>query len=668
MLNSSKNRTGAVKSILIIALFLFVEYGSVFSYSSDSLKVENDSTSLEIKDTTAANLPLFAPSEAHGALGNDFMTISKKDIVFQNYSTLSDILQDRLPFYPFSLGSYGQNNAFSVFGSLPSANSALFNGRPLFDAEFGSYNLNEQSPEFFEKIEILTGSDAAIIAGASGGAALNFQEIRYNSKTPYTRFWFAEGGSGFLGSDGILSQNIARNLNFTFGFRSIVADGEYSNNWLESWNVRALLRWNPSELASISLVENFTNHAVGTNGGVDKENTTNLYDALTATVRYLNTDERSIRHDMTLTASSFLDTLKKSEIQGSVYFSAYDKERRASDFLVAALNDSAQFFKYSAYYAGANARANIQLFDVFKLATGLDFQYINLDSSFYNESFAGSVLSAYARCELPLPIIDGKFSIGGRFTNRQDRVAKAFGGKLTVFDGLRNAYVIDISYADRMPTPVEGLVRQNETTSRALLYFSSNAEQDSSVDRRREGFKAGIGAGIVHLPIVARAKYDNSGAIIGVDCVNDDDFTMFNAFISGEILLMKNVWLKANINGFLRDNSTGTNLSSSGVSLLFKPYYEIAIGRSYARLGLSYECLIERKTPLYVPMTHSYISIDDENGFVSGALSIFASARLGAAFVKLSYNNVLSSGYYFLPYYPEMSGNLRLSVAWNFTD
>ncbi len=52
---------------------------------------------------------------------------------------------------------------------------------------------------------------------------------------------------------------------------------------------------------------------------------------------------------------------------------------------------------------------------------------------------------------------------------------------------------------------------------------------------------------------------------------------------------------------------------------------------------------------------------------MEGGITIFATLKLGEAYLRISYNNILSHIYY-VPYYPVYNGNFRLQVAWAFFD
>jgi outer membrane cobalamin receptor len=253
-----------VRFDLVFLLIFIITSLSLFAQDEQ----DTTKTKVAVKDSI-----IRIPLRNHGNLihikDTPNITIKKQDIQDINYTGLSDILQKKTPFYTQNQGSFGLFNSFSIFGAKPRSINFQFNGRNINDLDLGSLNPEQISTEFFESVEVYYGSDAIILGDNSAGALINFQEIRYNTEKPFTRLWFSEAGFEYLAADGVYSQNFARDWNFTLGFNTKAADGLYQDSWMNSWNFRGILRWNPSDRTSISLSENFTNHGIGTGGGVD---------------------------------------------------------------------------------------------------------------------------------------------------------------------------------------------------------------------------------------------------------------------------------------------------------------------------------------------------------------------------------------------------------------
>ncbi len=307
--------TRSIALTIITACTLFVAVGAVsFAASPDSARSRERDMPPPRRDTARATTPPVSatltpphvPLAAHGRISQlpmPAVVINKRDLELLPYFGLPDILRMKLPaLYPLSLGGYGQFTSFGAFGGGARDVSLRFNGRSLNSSTFGAYNLEQFPPEMAENFEIFTGADAVIFGDNASGLLVNVQEARHNSKTPYTRLWFAQGEYDYIASDGMLSQNIAEDLNATVGFRREYSVGRFANSGFDIWNVRGALRYSLSDEASFTFTEIFTNHGLGTNGGLSPESPS-FTDALTAVPRIADLDERVYRHDVTLAGS-----------------------------------------------------------------------------------------------------------------------------------------------------------------------------------------------------------------------------------------------------------------------------------------------------------------------------------------------------------------------------
>ena len=355
-----------------------------------------DSAKAGPKDTIPPNTPLKSHGRAFIIPNESYKSIRKENIQFQNYNTFFDILKTYLPAFPLSLDGIGTYRHLSLFGSSPRDISFQFNNRPYKDLEYGSLNIEQLPTEFMEQAEIFIGSDAVILSDNSSGAAINIQEIRYDTKKPYTRLWYSQAGYDFISADGIYSQNFVKNWNFTFGFRTTTANGRYANSWLQDWNVRTLIRWNPSDYSSISLVENFTNHGYGTNGGVDVDYSSDIYDNIYAHVKYENLNERVFRHDLTLTYTSLPDKDSTSAISGALFISNSEWDNYRSNNLFVNANDTVNIINHTSHYIGATAKYEQDFFNSFQLRVGGEIEYDVLPQTYYFDELKDLSFSAFA--------------------------------------------------------------------------------------------------------------------------------------------------------------------------------------------------------------------------------------------------------------------------------
>jgi hypothetical protein len=658
---------------LALCLLFFLSSISFAYQTSDSVETQGqilpdsiEAQKSEPIDTIPPNRPLMSHGSCFTLTEKNIPKISKQDIQYINYANFQDILKRKMRQFPLFLGGYGEFNSFSIYGGNPRNISLAFNGRPIDDPAFSTLNLSQIAPEFMENAEILTGTDAITYSDNASSLFINLQEIIYDTKYPYTKIWLSKSSFDFISADGIFSQNFSKNWNFTFGFRTQTSAGRYDNSWLDSWNVRALLRWNPSERTSISLTEYFTNQGFGTTGGI--ENTgEDFCDDLIAFPIYERVNERVFRHDLTLSLTSVLDRDSSHAISGSVFLSNSDWDRRRSIDMLIGDNDSSLYYNNSSFFIGANARYENNLLDFTKLSIGGDLRYVSLESNDYIESLSGITAAAFSRLKINFT---ENFSLTGglRLKIQHEKYAASLGGKINY--NLSNDILLtaDISYSERFPSPSEGLNLNNEKNMLGLFKFNWE-KLDSRLSLTAFSRQ-------VFSPLHAEPVYNSSGLLINTNSYNGDDITVVGATVEAattmaEALLVHTDKIVAsgwsNVQFSMGDDRAGKRFPVfyGGLEL----YYELIIGRSEARIGASIELLSAFKGERFFPIKRTYFPAEYEKGFSTNGTELFAAARLGSnAYVKISFENPLSQCYYYVPIHPMYEMNFKLSVSWSFMD
>lgn len=666
---------------------------SLLKIIPDSVKQLQDSLKLADSDslsnvTSDSLLPSNFPILEHGKVfvlnNKPALTIGKRDYSFDQYAGLYEIINKKANVFPLSLGSYSQFNSFSFYGATPRDLSVTFNYRPMNDFQYSSYNIEQFSPEFIENLEILTGSDAAIFSDNSAGAMINIQEVRYDTKKPFTRMLFAQAGNEAIFADGIFSQNFKRNFNLTFGFKSMNGKGEYDNNEFETWNLRALLRWNPSDRTSISLSEIFNNHSMGVNGGIDSATSYyqyanyfstgepfNIAEGNYAAVMYGAMLEKQFRHDITLSFTSILDEDSTHSASGALFFTHADWDRSSSQGF---FNDTIEGFsdKYIYKMAGANLKYELAIANSLFINTGGEIYYIDNEKSIFTESFEGMSMSAFGRGRINVfDIVD--VSGGLRFRQLKDNTAVSAGAKARINFTGDFSITADFSRTVRLPSPSEGLSLSSESSLLAII----EAEYKSEIFK----CKLNVFRREINNPILFRPVYNDTNEtnlVVNTEAYNADKRTILGGGIAltyipfGEISLDPYLWLPANISFF--GQSYQSELDGAD-DKRFPEYYagidfysRIKINQSIARIGVEYAVLGPFNGEVFIPQTRSYIPNNFDNGIMNNGLNIYAKARLGNAFIRVSFENILSQPYYYTAVYPNYGMNFRFMVTWSFFD
>lgn len=677
MKNEYLNSTNFIKQAVIITALLIIQFTNVqllsgvghfaeydlvyFDDDIETSKIDTNSTSTELPETPKDTV-IRVPHQRHGSLFilpyRTYKTINKHDLQMQNYNTFSGILNQNLRVFPIDLGNIGSFSSVAGFGGMPSETAMNFNGRPLGDLSFATTDLNIIAPEFMENAQIMVGSDAAIFGESASGMLINIQEIRYNSAVPFTRIWYSQAGNKLIAGDGIFSQNFARDFNFTFGFRNMTSEGRYNNSRLENWNVRTALRWSPTDRLTISLSDVFTDYRMGQNGGVLGTSGDNLYDDITANVMYPNLKERVLRHDITLTASAYLDSDTSSAITSSIYFSnAEYSMNQGRDFFVAV--DSISKNKYVTNVVGLNARLEKTFINAIVLRTGADINYSAIPNSLFNEEFRNLNYSAYGHLNFKLAELFN-LSGGARFIQKYGNTGIAFGGSLVTSLSDKSAFIADLSFANRMPTASESLQLTPEKHTLVLAeyrFFGLKSKFASNVFFRN-----------ILDPIKAIPNKDEENIIRSFGYENAEAKSIAGMFIETEFEIYPKINFKPYIQAAYQLSAENTESQYSYIIAGFNSYYTYTVGRSIMQAGLDFSIMPLNKFYGYNPLNRSFIDMQQENTVSFNGLTAFINLRLGNAFVRAAMENLLSQDYYYLPYYPVYNRNFRMTVSWSFLD
>ncbi len=642
-----------MKLIINILLIIF----PMICFSQNDTIPKEDSIAAEKLDTLYFNKPLKAHGSSFLIPYKHYTKINKTDFAFENYQTSTDLIQNKIFSLPLSLGNIGKFNSLAINGAYAQQISTSFNSRPMFDIFDRKYNLEQFPAEFFENIEILTGTDAISFSDNSSAAMLNFQEIIYNTNTPFTKLWFAQADYDFIGADGIFSQNIAKDLNFTFGFRSLFSSGRYDNNWLESWNARGLLRYNISDLSSISIVYNFVNMGNGTNGGMMSDSS-DFTDDLTAAVLYKDLNDRVFRNELNLTYSQILNKDTTQAFTTSLFFTNEDWTIHRQDDMLRA-NDSLNSIYYSAPQVGLNFRYEMSILKFFTIRAGTNFLHYELPATYYFSSKTDNEIAFFVHSEITLT---EKISIiqGNRWTKQKENSFISSGGKICYSNNDNLNLYLDLSYSETRNIP---LFTSNLNKEKNLLLLANMKFKFS-----KSKFEINLYNRNVIEPILFEPIYENE-IMANTIPKNIENYSVFGGSINFETAAFKSFFINAQV------QSNYVSSETKEVKNLFplfygnlSIYYKLQIGESILNVGAKAGFISKFKGLSYVPFNRTYIYRDVESGNRFTGLDLFLSAKLGNAYIKATYQNLLSNEYYFVPLYPVLDGNLRLSLQWSFFD
>lgn len=662
--------------IVLSAVMGHVANGSAFYIlaNSDSAQVSSaantvNSDSLSVNDSAkAVAKPLATPLEMHGtasALSNAYTyEIKKTDIKLDNYNSAADLLYRHLPVFPLSTGEFFNLNSYSLYAGKARDNAFAFNSRQLTDHSLGMYNPAAYPVEFFESMEVYTGSDAVTLAGNSSGSYVNFREMKYNTSKPYTHLWFAQDAYEFIGSDGVFSQNFAPNWNFTAGYRNTNYDGRFQNSSSYLWNIRLLLRHNPDDFTSQSLSYLFTDHSQRTNGGVDRENSIDangnidIYNELGAAVNYIDLNERSQRHDIQFTNTKLLKRDSTSQFDASL-FATFLKKRNYSglDYFFEP-TDSVNKFESFSIYTGGRASYSQSLGDIFLIKAGGELTYINAEATPYSPLIDDVNYSLFSRAEFDFGAI--LLSGGARYAHEYTNDGFSMGARFYYLISDKLKFYFDASYSDRLPTPAEDLSLNSEKNT---LFIASLAYKSGDFEANLEAFQRLIIDEIAYTPL-----RNESGVITSFSSRNAGEaaYTGANLNLSGKII--KSIYFAVKNQLIASQSSSYYDKPFPAYRGTFSAYYEYIINRSLMHAGFELSGMTEFKGMHLAPPAMLYLASDESQDASYNGIDLFVSLRLGNAFVKATFRNLLDAGYYYMPHYPQQDRSLSFSVSWSFDD
>lgn len=618
---------------------------------------KKDSLPKYLTDTIGLNKPL----ENHGKVSllgiTNVNSITKQDIQFINYSTYFDVFKEKLNAYPLSLGNFGEFNSFSFFGGKPSDISMTFNNREMIDLEYMNFNLEEIPPEFIESAEVFTGSDAAVLFSSSSTVGINFQEIKYNTRTPFTRLWYSQAGSDFIAADGIFSQNFLKNVNFTFGFRTLNTAGRETNTMLETWNLRGILRWNLAPLVNISLTENFNNYGTGLNGGMNPDLYPNVFDNLAAIPNYNLLSQRVFRHDVNLSLSYIFTNDSSAAFTSSLFYVHAEHNTSEDQFLNLIPGDSSNFYKYFERQFGITGKLETKPLNFFSLIAGASAEYRKLDSNQYEKGLDYFYGAAYGYGKIN---INNKFNLSGgiRTEKNKDDIALSFGAKLETKFSDKSDFYVDLSRIQRSPSPID-----EQTASKEISYLGLSSLK---LKINEFNFEISAFARKTDNPILYKAVTDTNKNIISTTAYNEKTLNSYGGSVLLETIPFKNVHcsLKLLIQKSFLNGNVFTDMPIYYGTI--KAYYEIHAGSSILNLGFQSGLISSFTGEQFVPQTRAYIPVNEQIGLANTGIDLFATARLGDAYVRVTMQNALSENYYFVPYYPEYTRIFRITFTWSF--
>ena len=608
-----------------------------------------------------------APFKALGRIMTDSnlasTVIAKTDIRRLDYRSLPELLQRSTGAYPRFTGGYGQHNALTFMGEDPASHVISVNGRQVFDPWSWRLHTEQLSVEGIERIEILHGTDAIGLGGGMGLHAMNMQQIIYDTRTPITRLWYAQGGGEFLATDVTLSQNVAPTMNATVGLRRSGAIGRFDQTDFDVWNVRTAFRWAPSRRMHVQLSYDLASLNTDLWGGVSAEDVSTITEP-TAVPMFQSLRDLSRRHDLQATAAFLPGADSSTIMQATAYATISSLQRLRSPSVQFLFPDEGTDFVTRGRTYGTQMRLQQHL-GALKLHAGASLDLLQLDESPVAARIATARMQTWAHLSLRLTS-----AIDLRTAARllQDQYGSSSGGGIALHWRASSAstYMIDVSTAPRYPGPTEITSVGQRTRSerhvlaRALALYKSDRHIVSAEAFYRS--MADVMAGSWPL------SSDTVSAIVAPRTENRG-----TASILGMTLRTEGRWKDLEWRSTIRvvrtqadDSVTVVNMPLASGTLTAAYVYETA--SNSVRIGTTFGLQTSMSGPGYSPLTWTYVSRGVMQALTTNGIDAHVSASVGNADIRLAFENILGVPWFSVAGYPEISRNFRLSLHWSFFD
>jgi hypothetical protein len=587
--------------------------------------------------------------------GDSTQIIGKDEITWNEYRSLYDILAGFPGVYIRDLASPGQKNQIVINGIDDNYIAILVDGIPYNDYPSSSFNLWNIPVDMIERVEIITGPGSFFHDGRSSGGVINIVTRNYTNNRAITNLRYSQGVDGYVHTDALFAQNIFRNFNLTLGLshygygtnkeRSRFR-GRFYNSNDDAWTFRVKIRYNITNELNVSFTHLANRSWTGLHGGVDYNNTADIFDGYLATVQNFDAYEKLFYNQSYLTVAyapgsdssgalsvtgyyfdrlrQYRDEENRSTANGifrQTDFSSITKGVRINYFHRTKSNRLSVNYNYYERISGTDITA--ESFGIRDQLTILNFLDITGYASYTKEISYGG--------EASMRLMDGLSLYAGYSRNSGPTLADRF---------LRNDEMVEQSAAGvrySLPGLFTGAVNVSRATIRNMIVYdtipNTNVLTSSSLSLLgRKEYDAVSMSG--HLMLGAFHVEGTAVYLIHPRIMRDNmsvtlqpELTMNGSVYYRGLLAKGNLDLKVGVRGWFVAEQTG-----------MKPYDELG---------------------LWIPS--SLLSFGP-----SGTMDFFAVGKIGSAYVHLIWENLTGNQYLLVPVYPMYERNIRFGLSWEF--
>jgi hypothetical protein len=611
---------------------------------TDTVLTPTDSVSTSITDSTLTDQVLpevyYVPLSIHNSIGSlaepDY-NISKYETTFQSGGDISELIADKYELNYLFPGQWSHRADLRMNGGIAGYQSAMVNGVQLFSPTNTANQINYFPVEQFENIEIYTGSKAAIFSENST-SFINYQTRIFNTATPYTQLSYFDAGESFISGEGIISQNILKDQNTTFGFKTFGGATEYDNQGLDHMNMFLSHRVSLSDLSMLSFHYSFINQFYRDNGGLELPDYSQPYaepallEPTNADYRFNDFTFRELNHilQIAFTGSITDDTTDIFSANVTYNYNDYQLEWQDSTSVNPYENNS---------ILSSRVMLKSDLLG-FETTLGGDTRLTSADA---NNAYAFG-LSPFGYISIPIADLELNGGLRANISNLYSNLNT--GANISYKIDTTHRFSVDASFNNiNQINPLSNLESFTVTSSIGKYMYKS------------ESIGLDISGYIHNYNSIASTTNlsDNSGLdIIGGSVGGDFSFGT-NLLLSGSSVL-----INYNITA-----EQFSQLDEPSISAQIELFEQIIVQKSVARIGLRASFVRNQNPFFYDTFSQLYFLNEiDPSSFV--ILDAILMAKLGNANVRLIFENLLSDRYLAAIPYPTRGRNFRIHLSWAF--
>jgi hypothetical protein len=556
----------------------------------------------------------YKPLAMHGRLASIDTAVGthihKSDFQRVQFTGVPELLARTTPWLPLPNGGLGQHNAVLIAGALPREQSWSVNARPLIDAWSGQFHAEQLAPESYERVEVVTGTDAVGLAPTISTVGVNAQDALYNTAPLFMRLWYSQGVGDFIAGDAAFAQNIAPNLNVSFGVRRAGARGEYARTGYDVWNVRLGARWFPSASSTYSINYALSSFNTQLWGGLDTALTTDVADEASAVPVYYALEDQTRRHDVTLGWTELLGADTSSVLYTTAWFTSSDLRRI----------DTVEIGVRHARTVGATSRFEQRLGSALLRIAALA-QWTDADQTPWSTTLQG--LHAAARGHISIPLGAVTLRAAAHVAQQDDSTKIGLGGAIDVPLGEGSSGSVDASLAG-----TSLFAQLTYRLSTGSSWYDAGAWTRMSTD-------------------------DNSSSLYGLHASTRWNVGGFS--VAPLVRLMFST---------PSEDDPEWPLLSGHVDV----FYTYTVNRNSVSAGARATVFSPMHGPSFDPWSWSYGRSAYVQEWRPAIVDLWLSAFLGNAAVRVSWENILGRAVWTTSVAPSLQQNFRLTVSWSFFD